>query len=113
MSVTAAAMLLGACLLGAVLLAVGAFRTPMPHLARTLTSLNGDPATGGVGADGAPAGGLVDRWGAWLLRGGRLSPSERQLAQLRLRGISLTRFYGERVASAVLCALIVSMVSFM
>src|SRR4051794_23251610 len=112
MSVTVAAMLLGGCLLGAVLLAVGAFRTPMPHLARTLTALNGDRAASGLGADSSPAGGLVDRWGAWLLRGGRLSPSERQLAQLRLRGISLTRFYGERVASALLCALIVGMVSF-
>src|SRR4029079_10228428 len=98
MSVTVAAMLLGACLFGAMLLAVAAFRTPMPHLARTLTALRGDPAAGGVAADGA-GGGWVERWGAWLLRGGWFSPSERQLAQLRLRGVSLTRVYGGRGAS--------------
>lgn len=113
MSLNLAAMLIGGCLLGAVLLAVAAFRTPMPHLAKTLTALRGAQA-GGPGPGGAPVvgDGLVERWGAWLLRGGRLSPSARQLAQLRLRGISLTRFYGERLASAVLCALIVGMMAF-
>ncbi len=118
MSLTLAAMLLGGCLFGAVLLTVAAFRVPMPHLAKTLTALRGaqtgDARSGPSVASGAPGDGdgLVERWGAWLLRGGRLSPSARQLAQLRLRGISLTRFYGERAASALLCALIVGLVSF-
>ena len=41
MILTAAALLLGSCLVAAALLGVAAFRVPMPHLARTLTSLRG------------------------------------------------------------------------
>lgn len=115
MVTTAIALLLGASLCGAVMLSFNAFRTPLPHLAHTLAAVRGETASalsGGIGDGAIPAGnGLVDRWGAWILRVGRLTPSRQQLAQLRLRGISITRFYGERLGSALLCTLIAVMLS--
>lgn len=115
MIITVAALLAGVAFGAALLVAVAAFRTPMPHLAHTLTALRGDTAAAtdaaGLGT-GQPSGdGLVDRWGRWVLRAGRIDPSARQTAQLRLRGISLSRFYGERLTSALLCAGIVAMLA--
>ena len=115
MIITVAALLAGAAFGAALLVAVSAFRTPLPHLAHTLTALRGDtPTTAGaveLGADLPSGNGLVDRWGRWVLRAGRINPSARQAAQLRLRGISLSRFYGERLTSALLCAGIVGMLA--
>ena len=114
MILTLAALLAGAAFGGALLVAVTAFRTPLPHLAHTLTALRTDTTTAdhvpGSGDPGAAAG-LVDRWGRWVLRAGRINPSARQTAQLRLRGISLSRFYGERLTSALLCAAMVAMLA--
>lgn len=115
MIITVAALLAGVALGAAPLVAVAAFRTPMPHLAHTLTALRSDTATAtdaaGPVLDQPASDGLVDRWGRWLLRAGRIDPSARQTAQLRLRGISLSRFYGERLTSAVLCDGIVAMLA--
>lgn len=115
MIITVAALLAGAAFGAAILVTVAAFRTPLPHLAHTLTALRGDTtATGelvGLGADPSSGDGLVDRWGRWVLRLGRINPSARQMAQLRLRGISLSRFYGERLTSALLCAAMVGMLA--
>lgn len=115
MIITVAALLAGAAFGAALLVAVSAFRTPLPHLAHTLTALRGDtPLTAGavgLGADRPSGNGLVDRWGRWVLRAGRINPSARQTAQLRLRGISLSRFYGERLTSALLCAGIAAMLA--
>lgn len=110
--VTIASLVLGAAALGAVLLAVSAFRRPMPHLAKTLSATFGTSESVLTGGDlgGAATGStLVDRWGTWLVRSGRLTPSHKQLAQLRLRNISLARFYGERLASALICSVMVAM----
>lgn len=111
MMVTAVTMLAGMLAMAAVLAGVAAFRRPLPELADTLANLSvpfaelGDPAMATAQA------GMVDRWGTWLLRVARFSPSAKQAAQLRLRGISLSRFYGERLASALICALMVLLVS--
>lgn len=98
-----ASLVVGAALTGAVILAVTMFRRPLPHLARTLTAVTGqgDPIIV-TGADSHPEH-LLDRWGTRLLRTGRFTPSRKQLAQLRLRNITIARFYGERAAAALLC----------
>lgn len=107
--ITIASLIVGAALAGAIVLAVAAFRRPVPHLAKTLTAISGRSDTITVtGLDGAPEH-VLDRWGARLLQTGRFSPSHKQLAQLRLRNITIARFYGERVASAVLCTVMVAM----
>ena len=110
-AVTVASLVVGAAVMGAVLLLITAFRRPVPHLAKTLNALAGagDGSVGSLSLDGYRADSLLDRWGAWLLRSGRLTPSHKQLAQLRLRNITLARFYGERVASALICVVIVAM----
>lgn len=107
--VTIASLIVGAAVAGAVLVAVAAFRRPVPHLAKTLTAISGhgDPIIV-TGLQGRPEH-LLDRWGSGLLRTGRFTPSHKQLAQLRLRNITIARFYGERVASAALCAVMVAM----
>jgi tight adherence protein C len=109
--VTIASLLLGAAAVGAVVLAVAAFRRPLPHLAKTLTALTVTDdliLTGAAPVGSAPAS-LLDRWGTVLISTGRLTPSHKQLAQLRLRNISVARFYGERLAAAGICAVMIAM----
>lgn len=107
-----ASLVLGAATVGAVMLAVSAFRRPLPHLAKTLAAVAGESDYPVLLL--GPAGGpepttLLDRLGAWLIRTGRLTPSHRQLVQLRLRNISLARFYGERIAAALICTVMATM----
>lgn len=101
--ITIASLVVGASLIGAVLILIAMFRRPVPHLAKTLTALTGQNDTITIiGLESRPEH-LLDRWGSWLLRSGRFTPSHKQLAQLRLRNITVVRFYGERLAAALLC----------
>jgi hypothetical protein len=106
-----ASLVVGAATVGAVMLAVAAFRRPLPHLAGTLTAVfdHPDANSPGTGLDSSAPATLLDRWGSWLIRSGRLTPSHKQLALLQLRNISLARFYGERLAAALICAVMVTM----
>ena len=106
-----AALVVGAATVGAVMLAVSAFRRPLPNLAGTLNAVfdTSDPLLTGPGLDGSTPTTLLDRWGSWLIRTGRLTPSHKQLALLQLRNISLARFYGERLAAALICSVMVTM----
>jgi tight adherence protein C len=108
---TIASLLLGAATIGAILLAVSAFRRPLPHLAKTLTTLTAtdDTLLTGPRVDGSAPTSLLDRWGTVLISTGRLTPTHKQLAQLKLRNISVARFYGERVAAAGICAVMIAM----
>ena len=94
------------------LLAVSAFRRPMPHLAKTLSATFGAADSLLTGSDlGWTATGTRCSTGGdrgWCGPGG-CTPSHKQLAQLRLRNISLARFYGERLASALICSVMVAM----
>lgn len=107
MSPTVVALLAGICAAGALILIVTAFQQPVPHLRHTLTSLT-EAATAAPGSvstgEAAAANDRYEQMGAWLLRRLHLSPSARIRAQLELRNLSLTRFYGERVAAAVALA---------
>ena len=107
---TVVALLCGISAAAAAMLLVTAFRQPVPHLSHTLTALTEaatavrvDPvSTSAVGPTGR--GDLVERLGSWLLSRLRLVPSARIRAQLELRGMSTTRFYGERVGAALILA---------
>ena len=81
-----AALVVGAATVGAVMLAVSAFRRPLPNLAGTLNAVfdTSDPLLTGPGLDGSTPTTLLDRWGSWLIRTGRLTPSHKQLALLQL-----------------------------
>lgn len=114
MITTAAAVMGGMAIAAALVLVVGLFRRPLPHLSSTLTAVRtGSSATGWEALpEPLPVGaGLVDRCGAWVLRVATMRPSKRQLAQLRLRGISTTHFYGVRLVTALLCAGIALMIA--
>lgn len=111
---TAIVVLGGAAIAGALILTVGLFRRPLPHLSSTLNAVR----TGGIASgwealpESHPSGaGLIDWCGAWVLRVVSVRPSNRQLAQLRLRGISTTHFYGVRLVTALLCAGIALMIT--
>jgi Flp pilus assembly protein TadB len=111
---TAVVVLGGAAIAGALILTVGLFRRPLPHLSSTLNAIrNGGSASGWDALpESVPSGaGLIDRCGAWVLRVVSVRPSNRQLAQLRLRGITTTHFYGVRLVTALLCAGIALMIA--
>lgn len=97
----------GMAVAAALILTVGLFRRPLPDLSSTLAAVrSGSSASGWESLpEPLPAGaGFIDRCGAWVLRVVALRPSKRQQAQLRLRGISTTTFYGVRLVTALLCA---------
>ena len=109
---TLVALLCGISAVGAALLLISAFQRPVPHLSHTLTALTeaathvqlpSTNATVGAAA-GAGAGDRVEQLGDWLMRRLHLTPSARIRAQLELRNLSTTRFYGERVAAALTLA---------
>lgn len=114
-SIAAAALAFGFLCVAAVGAAALALRRhPLPSLRSAMANL--DPhragATGaGEGATEPTGRGTMDRAGSWLMRTLRLTPSGQQAAQLRLRGVSTARFYGERLTAALLCALIVVLLS--
>ena len=104
----------GMAIAGAMILTVGLFRRPLPHLSSTLSAVRSGGSASAWDAlpESLPPGaGLIDRCGAWVLRVISARPTNRQLAQLRLRGISTTHFYGVRLVTALLCAGIALMIA--
>lgn len=108
---TAVALLCGISAAAAALLLVTAFRRPVPHLSHTLstlteaaTSVHVQPATSGAATNRGRGGDPIERVGAWLVSRLRLAPSAKIRAQLELRNMSTTRFYGERLAAALTLA---------
>ena len=86
--VTIAALVLGAAVLGAVLLAVSAFRRPMPHLAKTLSATFGAD----FGFRAGPAG-TIPRTNRALIGSGRRRGS-RLRSLWRTSGVIWTMGFG-------------------
>ena len=104
---TVVTVLGGMAVAAALLLTIGLFRRPLPQLSSTLTAVRSGSTTSGwesLPEPLPPGAGLLNQCGAWVLRITKLRPSRRQQAQLRLRGISTTTFYGTRLVTALLCA---------
>lgn len=108
--ITTVSLLIGALVMAAVLCVVAAFVRPQADLASTLDRISDASRSGWVRTEQSKSGqidsqaGFIERVGSRILRSGRVSPSPRLAGQLRLRGISTARFYGERLVAAAICA---------
>ena len=98
-----ATLLVGALTMAGLIVLVGAFRRPLPHLGETLNALDHlDIVTDArPGTDDLSDGSGLERVGSWVLRTAKITPPRRLEARLRLRGVTAARLYGEQTAFAL------------
>lgn len=98
MTLTVLSLLAGMLAAAGILLAVNAFRRPVPALAAALDRITSIPVDDPVVDEASMAGRLGSSLTRWI------RPTPHQRAQLKLRGISPAQWYGQRLMTAVVLA---------
>lgn len=100
MTLTLFSLLVGMLIMGGLLMMVSALRTPQPDLHSAMANLSSAAPSALFDLDQV-AGSVSGRVGRWVLAHLPVRPSPKQLALLRLRGMSASEFYGLRTLYAI------------